>query len=357
MIISIIVPVYNAAQYIGQCLQSIIDQENCGEKLECIFVDDCTCDESFSIINSKLKDYKGNIDFVFIKHPQNKGLSAARNTGINAANGQYVCFLDADDWLPNDALSKFVDVLKSNPEIDFVTGNYYNRRDKCAEPLKKPEPIFLNNFQLRKGLLNYQDIACTAWNKLIKAHFLKEHKFPDGIIFEDNYWTYFLFKDIQCAVAIPDITYIYENEHVNSITNMSKSIQKASLHMKSICVIGNAILDAPYEDLFIDSLFFILGFLITALRIQEKYKLNNNESQQLKALRKRCVSQSLKRGYCFLGFFTYLLTYPPSSYIFDIGWCRRHFYSICDFGKKITYFLERFNQKLFGCSTEKEKAF
>lgn len=341
MTISIIVPVYNAEPYIGQCLESILNQEECGERIECIFVDDGTCDNSFSIIQTKLKDYKGSIDFVFIKHQYNKGLSAARNTGIDAANGQYIYFLDADDWLPHNALSKFIDVLKANPNIDFVAGNYYNKRDKCSEPLRKTELTILSNSQLRKGLLNHQDIACTAWNKLIRASLLKDHIFPEGIIFEDNYWAYFFFRDVQNSIAIPDITYIYENEHVNSITNTSKNKEKASLHMKSICVIGNAILDNPYEGLFIDCLFFILGFLVTALRLQLEHKLINSESQQLKSLRRRCIIQSVRNGYWFLGLFIYLLTFPPTCYIFNIRWFRRHFYNICDIGKSIATFLNK----------------
>lgn len=341
MTISIIVPVYNAEPYIGQCLQSIIDQEDCGANIECIFVDDCTCDNSFSIIQTKLKNYKGSIDFVFLKHQYNKGLSAARNTGIESAKGQYVCFLDADDWLPNNTLSKFIDVLQANPNVDFVAGNYYNRRDKCSEPLKQSEQTFFSSYKLRKGLLNHQDIACTAWNKLIRVQLIKEHKFPVSIIFEDNYWAYFFFRDVKCAIAIPDITYIYENEHVNSITNTSKSKEKASLHLKSICVIGNAILDHPYQDLYIDCMFFILGFLVTALRLQSDYKLDNQESQQLKILRKRCIFQSFKNGNWFLGIFIYLLTFPPSCYIFNFGWFRRHFYNICNLGQSIAYFFQK----------------
>ena len=341
MTLSVIVPVYNAEPYIGQCLRSIIDQEDCGAIIECIFVDDGTCDNSFSIIHTIIKEYKGSIDFVVLKHQYNKGLSAARNTGIDAAKGQYIYFLDADDWLPHNGLYKLVKILQANPDIDLVIGNNYNRRDKCSEPLRKTEQTILTNFQLRKGLLNHQDISCTAWNKLIKASLLKKHIFLEGIIFEDNYWSYFLFKDVQNAIAIPDITYIYENEHINSITNTSESKQNASLHLTSICVIGNAILNNPYEKMFIDCMFFILGFLVTALRLQSEHKLEKNESQQLKTLRKRCIFQSFKNGNWFLGIFIYLLTFPPSCYIFNFGWFRRHFFIICSLGQSIAYFFQK----------------
>lgn len=345
MKISIIVPVYNVEPYIGHCLQSIIDQEECGAIIECIFVDDCTSDNSFSIIDKKLKDYKGCIDFVFLKHQYNKGLSAARNTGIDAAKGQYIYFMDADDWLPHNGLSKLVNVLLANPNVDLVTGNNYNRRGKCSEPLTKSEQTVLYNYQLRKGLLNHQDISCTAWNKLIRIQLLKEHKFPVGIIFEDNYWTYLLYRDVQCAIVIPDITYIYENKHVNSITNSSKNKQNASLHIKSICVIGNIIINNLYQDMFIDCMFYILELLITALRLQSKYKLDNNESKQLKIFRKQYASLLFKKGYWFLGIFICLFIFPPSFYIFNIGWFRRHYYTICGFGKCVANFLER----LHGC--------
>ena len=339
--ISIIVPVYNVEQYVGRCITSIIEQERCNVRLECIIIDDCSPDNSISIIHSLVDDYHGDISFVFIKHEKNKGLSAARNTGIFYAKGDYMMFLDSDDWMPKDTISKFYSILRKNPDIDMVAGNYYRAKEKSAQPITITQPTIMNNYQLRKGFLNDQNVSCTAWNKLIRSSILEKNKFPVGVIFEDNCLAFSLYRDISKAVIIPDETYIYENDHPFSITNTAESKQKSILHIHSINVLGNTILDSPYKDLFVDSIIFLLGFLVTALRLQKKYSVVDKECQKLYQIRKRCVTISFINGRWFLGFFVFLLTYPPTTYMFNYRWFRRHYHNIVKMGKRTACFLER----------------
>ena len=94
--ISIIVPVYNVEQYISRCIRSIIDQDNSHAIIECLFVDDCSPDNSIQIVRSIVDQYNGNIYFKILIHTENKGLSVARNTGIEAAKGDYILFVDPD---------------------------------------------------------------------------------------------------------------------------------------------------------------------------------------------------------------------------------------------------------------------
>ena len=82
--ISIIIPIYNVESFVAECLQSVAIQNYQGP-IECILVDDCGTDKSIEIANSFIKNYKGDISFQLIHHDKNCGLSAARNTGINAA--------------------------------------------------------------------------------------------------------------------------------------------------------------------------------------------------------------------------------------------------------------------------------
>lgn len=333
--ISIIIPIFKVEQYVEKCIKSIIEQENEDMTIECIIVDDYSPDKSMSIVHSIVDDYNGNISFTLVRHEENKGLSAARNTGIDLAHGDFIMFVDSDDWLPLNSISKLVKVLKENPDIDMVAGNYYRVKEKSAQPITIIEPTLFDNYQLRKGLLNYQNVSCTAWNKLIRASIVKINKFPRGVIFEDNIWTYFLFNHISQAIIIPDETYVYENDHPFSITNTSKSERNATMHVHSIVLFGNALLNNPYDDLFVDSIFFLLSFLITALRLRIKYNLVNEDGYQLLHLRKRCVLFSFKNGNWFLAFYIFCLTYPPTSYIFNIGWFRRHYHIIGKIGYRI----------------------
>ena len=98
MRISIIIPVYNVELYVEECLQSVANQ-TMTEGIECIIVDDRGQDNSAAIAKQYIDSYKGDIRFTFIQREKNGGLSAARNTGIEAATGEYVYFLDSDDYL------------------------------------------------------------------------------------------------------------------------------------------------------------------------------------------------------------------------------------------------------------------
>ena len=96
MKITIVIPVYNVAPYIEECLRSVMNQSWQGT-IECILVDDCGADNSMKIINQILQSYQGDLEFKIIHHEQNRGLSAARNSGIDAATGDYVYFLPVGD--------------------------------------------------------------------------------------------------------------------------------------------------------------------------------------------------------------------------------------------------------------------
>lgn len=339
--LSIIIPIYKVEQYVRKCIQSVIEQEDCGASIECIIVDDCSPDNSMLIIQSLLEDYHGSIKFVFLNHEKNKGLSAARNTGIDAIHGDYVMFIDSDDWLPSGSISKFVKVLQKNPQIDMVIGNRISARENKILQDQIQEETLLDNFQVRKLLLNYQIFTCSAWNKVIKANIVKCNKFQEGIIFEDTLWAYFLFKDIKTTIIIPDVTYIYENNHPSSIINTSKNIENHSIHIRSVSYICNAILDEPYKDIFADSLFYFFRLFVVSFRLQYEYNLAKEECIQLKQLRKRLILSSFENQRWFLSLFFYILTYPPTTYMFNIGWVRRHYYNIEKIGKVIANALEK----------------
>lgn len=341
--ISVIIPVYNVEKYVRRCLMSVIEQENCGANLECVIIDDCSLDNSVEVIQSVIGEYDGNITFFFLKHEQNKGLSVARNTGIDAAHGDYVFFVDSDDYLPANSMSKFVTVLRANPDIDMIAGCRHNTREKGTPHSNLFEPTCFNNYQIRKLLLNFQYISCSAWNKLIKTTIIVNNKFPEGIIYEDKSWAYFLFKDISKAIVIPDITYIYESDHPLSIVNTAKTKQKAPLYLKSISVFGNELLNSPYIDLYADSLIYLLRYLIMALDLQKKNRLWNEDGVQITYLRRRIVAESLKKRRWFLALFIIILTYPPFSYILDISWVRHHYLKIEKNGKIIANFFEKFH--------------
>ena len=121
-LITIVIPVYNVESYISDCLQSVMRQTYKGP-LECILVDDCGTDKSIEIAQNMIAEYNGPIEFKVLHHEHNRGVSAARNTGIDAAKGDYVCFLDSDDWISDDCIEKLAQPLQ-NEVFDIVIGDY-----------------------------------------------------------------------------------------------------------------------------------------------------------------------------------------------------------------------------------------
>ena len=122
--ISIIIPVYNTAQYLDQCLESVLVQSY--TDWECIVVDDGSTDNSGEICD---KWGKRDSRFVIL-HQKNQGVSAARNKGLERCKGEYICFIDSDDWVEPTYLSHLYDGMKNNEGVDMVVSGFIFEGDK-----------------------------------------------------------------------------------------------------------------------------------------------------------------------------------------------------------------------------------
>lgn len=214
--LTIIIPVYNVEEYIGECLQSVISQTvTCG--VECILVDDCGQDKSVEISEKIISDYKGLIQFRILHHEFNKGLSDARNTGIRAAQGDYLYFLDSDDRLTPDCVESFLKVIERYPEVDMVQGATTSTHEissslSLSELQEKLQTDIIRDRKLiKKLILDFSISPVTAWNKLVRREFILQHKlfFKEGIIHEDNIWAFWLSKHVKSIAYNYHPTYIY----------------------------------------------------------------------------------------------------------------------------------------------------
>lgn len=205
--VSIIVPVYNVAGYVGRCFDSIAAQTY--PHLECIFVDDCGTDASMEIVRERIAAYRGNISFKIVRHEKNRGLSAARNTGVDAATGEYVYFLDSDDLVTPDCIALLAEPLQAH-WVDFVIGNYASGGDRVSFVPVTREGAILGNAEIRSCHLRYEWFVM-AWNRLVnRAFFLREQLyFAEGLLHEDNLWSFQLACCAQSMCAVKAPTYIY----------------------------------------------------------------------------------------------------------------------------------------------------
>ena len=214
---------YQVEQYLAICLKSITDQ-TMTDGVECILVDDCGSDRSLFIAKDFIEHYQGNVLFRIVEREKNGGLSAARNSGIDVASGEYVYFLDSDDSITSDCIEKLTALAEKYPGVDIVQGSTKSKMDWLQMGWKKL-PEFSDNFKwIKKTILKRIAFAMTAWNKLIKRSFVIEHGlfFLEGVIHEDDLWNFVLAKYTKSIAICTSISYNYR-ENPNGIMNKSNS--------------------------------------------------------------------------------------------------------------------------------------
>jgi len=236
--VSIVVPVYNVSDYIERCVSSIMRQTY--ENIECIFVDDCTPDDSMQKIQEILRDYKGSIEFKLLKHERNRGLSAGRNTGTQAATGDLIYYLDSDDEIYEDSIETLVSDFEANPDADLIQGNTQripNEEvvyDYNINHANLPESYECNHDYRARYYDRSKYFPVNAWNKLLPMKFIRENDlyFLEGVIHEDEHWMFNVVQKAKKVIFEKKMTYIhYINE--NSIMTSSSRIKRA----KNMCEI------------------------------------------------------------------------------------------------------------------------
>ena len=204
-------PVYQVSDYVERCLQSVMNQTY--TELECIIVNDATKDDSIEKCERLINSYEGAIQFQIIHHEQNRGLSAARNTGTKAATGVFVYYIDSDDEIMPDCIEKLVRAALEHPEAEMVIGNvqFFWMGQKERVTLDNDMPSLIQSNQQVVSLNHHQRITNGAWNKLTRKAFIDEHDlyFKEGIIIEDYLWTFYVMKYLSTVYIVKDITYHY----------------------------------------------------------------------------------------------------------------------------------------------------
>lgn len=211
MKISIIIPVYKVELYIRRCIESVINQDYNG-LTECIVIDDCSPDNSIKIVETCVRNYKGQIEFHIIHHKINKGLSAARNTGIRISTGEYLYFLDADDYIEKDCLRSLVQIKNKYSDVDLIqAGANACWGDFGLEGRNDLPDYTENKLWIKKAFLKRTLFPVTSWNKLIKKDFIIKNNlfFKEGIIHEDEHWNFFACKYLSSFAICRKNTYNY----------------------------------------------------------------------------------------------------------------------------------------------------
>lgn len=210
IILSIVVPVYNVEKYIHGCINSIID--NFYNGIEVILVDDGSKDSSSKICDEYVTKY----DYISVIHKENGGLSSARNTGIRKANGEYIWFVDSDDYIKEGSIEKIIKNI--NNHMDLILGSYCDvlpSGDIIEDGLLEPE----KGIKAYEYFYNIGSCSYAAFRLICKRSFILENNlfFTEGIYHEDEDWTPRVLCSATSFCVIPGTIYYYKVGNPQSI--------------------------------------------------------------------------------------------------------------------------------------------
>lgn len=216
---SIIIPVYNIERYIKNCVESVLKQSY--KNFEIILVDDGSKDNSGLICN----DLKKMSSKVKVIHQKNKGLSEARNTGIRNSSGDYLMFIDGDDYLYDlDSLKKLNNIVckKKYDVVQYNMIHYFENNDKYVHLSQLPEIFSVNSIvDVLNSLNKSNQMSISACDKIIRSDIIKKNKifFEPGIQSEDIDWSLKLYLKINSIYVFNCELYSYRQQRVGSITS------------------------------------------------------------------------------------------------------------------------------------------
>lgn len=219
--VSIIVPLYNVESYVESSLKSAFSQTF--EDVEFILVDDCSTDNTMDVVEKMVEKSICRDRIKIVRHKTNSGLSAARNTGMKHARGEYVFFMDSDDELTPDCIEKHYRAIQIS-DADFTIGNIRLEGAKSIHIRAFSDEII----QMPLKISYFRRMwSVSAWNKLFRKSFLEENglTFQNGLLHEDILWSYNIVLKAKKAAWVKDATYIYKIRQ-GSITTSKNSKRK-----------------------------------------------------------------------------------------------------------------------------------
>ncbi len=225
MLLSVIIPIYNAEKYIQTCLERLLSKTE--QPIEVILINDGSTDQSLSVCQT----YAEKDSRIIVKSQKNQGPIVARKNGVHSAKGKYLMFVDADDYVSSDAVEIICQHLNQEPDLDIL---HYNWKlvDDTEKTLWEERPVFQPGIYHKMELedqvypkMMYVDsfyrfgLLPALWNKVVKRELIKEQidKVPESVFWgEDGLITYPCFFRSEKVWFIEDFLYFYRQEE-NSI--------------------------------------------------------------------------------------------------------------------------------------------
>jgi glycosyltransferase involved in cell wall biosynthesis len=223
-LISVVVPVYNVEQYIRECVDSIVSQTYC--HLEIVLVDDGSPDDCPAICD----EYAKKDSRIKVIHQKNGGLAKARNVGIENSSGEYITFIDSDDYIASNYIEiLYRGIIENNADVSIASFRSFEKNNTAVI---EDSSCQFATISKKRCFENYTSIFTnpfvSAWNKLYKRNLFSNIRFPEGKLYEDAFTTYKIFDVSQKIVFTSSVLYFYR---LNPDSIMGQSFRKKHLEM------------------------------------------------------------------------------------------------------------------------------
>ena len=221
-LISIVIPVYNAERYINKCIDSVLSQSYANWEL--LLIDDGSSDDSGRICDG----YSKKDDRIRTFHKRNGGVGSARNVGIEQASGDFITFIDSDDWISSYYVEHLYEAV-AKCDADIGISWFENVFEGKALQSKSEEALSnyecLTAEECLKKLLYQNGVEVCAWGKLYKTALIKDLRYPVGKLYEDIPVTYEAVKQSKKIAVIGNVDYYYF-QRTDSIQNIAFNVRK-----------------------------------------------------------------------------------------------------------------------------------
>ena len=217
-LVTISIPIYNCEKHLINCLQSVVNQQY--KNLEIQLVDDLGNDNSMQLAEEFIQK-NPEFNFKILKNEKNSGLSVVRNVGIDNAEGKYIFFLDSDDEITPNCISKMVEIAERE-QVEMVCGNVKTIKLEFKEEidafrLQNMKEKIIGNTEIFENFIQGK-FPVPSWNKLILVDFLRQNKlyFKEGLFAQDDLQTFITILKLNSVCFLKEVTYLYYL-HQNSV--------------------------------------------------------------------------------------------------------------------------------------------
>ena len=291
--ISIIVPVYNVEKYLGRCVESIIAQTY--KEWELILIDDGSSDLSGKICDS----YAESDSRIKVIHQTNMGVSQARNAGLNVYSGDYISFVDSDDWLNEDM---YMDLINNIQKFDADFGVCDNNNITFENGMMVSERRYIWRYEkptLVKGEDMFYDIfnkTGTLWNKIFKSSLVGDKRFDTNMTYgEDVQFLMYLTNDASSAVIVPTAGYNYFIDRGGNV--VSAKINESSIeYIKNTVKQYKWLSSKKIPSVGISRLYMVIGDVLNKIPLDDV----KNHKRYIEACKKAARTPSLSDLFSFM---------------------------------------------------------